>query len=89
MLSWFRSYLDSRTQSVCCGSSTSDPALVMFGVPQGSVLGPILFLLYTADLLKLIEKHIYIHTCTLMTHKSTASARRLMLYSFSHRCLLV
>jgi len=52
VLSWLQSYLDSRTQSVCCGSSTLDPAIVLFGVPQGSVLG-----LYTVDLLKLIESY--------------------------------
>jgi len=45
-----RSYINSRTQSVCCGSSTSDRVPVMFGVLQGAFLGPILFLLYTAGL---------------------------------------
>jgi len=54
---WFTSYLHGRTQFVRCGSSKSAPTHVLYGVPQGSVLGPILFLLYTAGLIRLIESH--------------------------------
>jgi len=54
---WVTSYLRDRTQFVRCGSSISSPTRVLFGVPQGSVLGPILFLLYTADLIRLVESH--------------------------------
>ena len=58
MREWFQSYLFGRCmQFVRTGSSNSSPALILCGVPQGSVLGPILFLLYTADLLLLIEVH--------------------------------
>jgi len=57
VLKWFSSYVDRRTHFVRCGALTSVPTLVLCGVPQGSVLGPILFLLYTAYLVLLIQRH--------------------------------
>ena len=51
---WFRSYLTNRTRQVAFNSSVSDVALVSSRVPQGSVMGPILFLLYTYDIIKII-----------------------------------
>jgi len=57
VLQWFSSYLDHRTQFVRCASSTSTPSFIECGVPQGSVLGPILFLLYTTDLVNLVTSY--------------------------------
>jgi len=52
-LNWFRSYLQGRVQHVRFAATKSSVSTVLYGVPQGSVLGPI-FLLYTADLLHLV-----------------------------------
>ena len=56
-LEWFRSYLTGRSQHVRLGADKSSITSLTCGVPQGSVLGPILFLLYTAQLQEIVTRH--------------------------------
>ena len=56
-LSCFSSYLTNRAQSVIVDDHVSQVSSFSYGVPQGSVLGPILFILYTKPLSDLIQCH--------------------------------
>ena len=77
--SWFSSYISGRKQSVKVGNTQSDSADLKFGVPQGSVLGPILFSLYTTPLTKVISAyesvrfHFYADDTQLYVHLSPDS----------------
>ena len=56
-LAWIRSYLTCQTQGVVVGDAKSQHICLSFGVPQGSVLGPILFTMYTWPLGSICRKH--------------------------------
>ena len=87
VLNWFTSYLTA----IKIGSTLSDVCKLLFGVPQGSVLGPLLFSLYTTPLSLIISKHkgikfhfyandsqVYIH----LSHKNASAA-----FEKLNRCL--
>jgi len=56
-LNWFISYLSDRHQSVPIRDKQSSSCHVSYGVPQGYVLVPLLFILYIADAATIPEKH--------------------------------
>ena len=56
-LSWLRSYLVGRTQSIRVRNANSAKKLLRQGVPQGSVLGPVMFTIYTLPIADICRKH--------------------------------
>ena len=68
-LNWVRSYLSNRVQRAELLVKLGEPFKTDYGVPQGSVLGPLLFTVYTTPLSSVISRHnIYHHLYAADTH---------------------
>ena len=77
-LDWIESFLSNRTQRVILDGKASDPCNVVSGVPQGTVLGPLLFLIYINDLPDVVNSNVrlFADDCILYRHiKSTQDSK--------------
>ena len=72
---WIQSFLEGRTQRVGVDGETSGPASVKSGVPQGSVLGPLLFLIFINDLAEHTTSTVRLFADDCVMYKSVKSVR--------------
>ena len=55
LIDWLSDYLDNRQQRVCLQNCTSTWQTINAGVPQGSILGPLMFLIFMNDIVKILR----------------------------------
>ena len=88
-IDWFNSYLTNRSFIVNVGKEYSSPGKLFCGVPQGSILGPLLFLLYVNDMPQAVNSELLLYaddTCLIYTAKDTKTIEEQLNSDFNSLC---
>ena len=88
-ISWFRSYLTNRLFLVNIRDTLSDPCVISCGVPQGSILGPLLFLLYVNDMPQAVQSDLLLYaddTCLVYSEKNVLNIEKQLNNDFNSLC---
>lgn len=86
VIAWIKEFLSHRTQYTVVNNSHSNYVNVRSGVPQGSVLGPLLFLIYINDLPNCVSSHIrlFADDCVLYRNISSNADRELLQFDLGN-----
>ena len=88
-ISWYESYLAERHFTVEVANRVSKFSKISCGVPQGSILGPLLFLIYVNDMSQAVECDLYLYaddSCLLFQHKNVTEIKKQLTKDFSNIC---
>ena len=88
-ISWFRSYLKDRSFKVSIENVFSDSGSQLCGVPQGSILGPLLFLLYINDMPQSVKCDLFLFaddSCLVFQHKNVKEIEKQLNEDFANLC---
>ena len=88
-ISWFRSYLKDRSFKVSIENVFSDSGSQLCGVPQGSILGPLLFLLYINDMPQSVKCDLFLYaddSCLVFQHKNVKEIEKQLNEDFANLC---
>ena len=86
---WYKSYLTNRCFIVNVGNDFSSPGKLLCGVPQGSILGPLLFILYVNDMPQAVNSDLLLYaddTCLIYTGKDINTIEEQLNTDFSSLC---
>ena len=88
-VNWFQSYLSNRSFLVNLGNNFSKSASVSCGVPQGSILGPLLLLIYVNDMSQAVKCDLFLYaddTCLVCQHKDINKTENQLNEDFCNIC---
>ena len=88
-INWYEAYLVERHFIVKVRNRVLKLAHISCGVPQGSILGPLLFLIYVNDMSQAVECDLYLYaddSCLLFQHKNVTEIKKQLTKDFSNIC---
>ena len=89
MIAWFNSYLSERKFKININTSYFSRSNLICGIPQGSILGPLMFLLYINDLPQAVVSDSLLYandTCIVFQHENINEMEKQLLRDFSSLC---
>ena len=88
-IGWFKSHLSNRLFRVNLGNCYSHPSNITCGVRQGSILGPLLFLIYVKDMPQAVKSNLFLHAddcCLIFQGKGVIEIEKQLTGDFTNIC---